>query len=354
MSLYSCLQNVIGFAPANCECIDDFTQEYAISDSGLYVTELQGMSLRILDSLGGCEDLWQKMTRARENAINAFRVDLAMAMTKYKEPIRGGFSGAIGGKYIGSKFIATDASNYYGLRMYSDIMAGTFTLTGVSLILNSTETVDLEIYDDFQLLTAIPVSSQANRVHFNDLNPPLQINLDGNYYFLIRPVGRAMRNRLTCGCGGYRWCFDLVNPCYTYSRDGWTHWAMIGGIQGDDVTEREDWPVGSQGMGLILHGTFGCDSLEWLCTGDFINNEVDRAVANAILYKTGEFLTTYIMGSTEVSRYTLLGVEQLNENRMYYAERYNVLLDWIAFSMEDNDCMKCKSPYGMRTRSQRI
>ena len=60
----------------------------------------------------------------------------------------------------------------------------------------------------------------------------------------------------------------------------------------------------------------------------------------------GEFLTNYIMDTGEVSRYTLLGTEALNENRMYYNKRYAVLMDWIAQNMDDerNDCLKCKSP----------
>lgn len=358
MSLYPCLENAIGFAPYDCPCIDDFTAEYALSESGLYVSELQGMSLRMLDSLGGCEDLWEKMSRARENAINSFRVDLTQALSKYKEPARRAFSGDIGGRYSGTGKKITELiteSNYYGMRMYSDIKGGKYVLRGVSLILDTTEAVNLEIYDEYDLLHTVALTSVADRPHRTDITA-IELTLDRNYYFLIAPVGRAYANKLTCNCGGFRWCFDVNNPCYKTSREGWTEWIMAAGIYGDVLADREDWTTCGKASGMILHGNFACDAFSHFCEDevDFVNNEVDRAAANALWYKTGEFLTTYIMGSTEVSRYTLLGMEQLNENRTYYAERYNVLLDWIAQTMEDNDCLICKPPQGMRMRSQRI
>jgi len=331
MSIYNCLQDVIGFTRGECECIDDFDASYALSESGLYVDELQGMSLRMLDSLGGCGDLWDKMTNARENAINAFRVDLVHALSKYKEPRRRSFSGDIGGRYSGTGKKITDLvtdSTYYGLRMFSDIQGGKYVLRGVSLILDSTEAVNLEIYDEYDLLHTIVLNSVADRPNRTDITP-IELTLDRNYYFLIAPVGRAYANKLTCNCGGFRWCFNIDNPCYTTSRDGWTEWIMAGGVYGDTLADREDWIVNGKASGMILHGNFVCDAFDHFCEDDvdFINNEVDRTAAYAILYKTGEFLTTYIMGSSEVSRYTLLGSEQLNENRIYYAERYNVMLD---------------------------
>jgi hypothetical protein len=131
MSIYNCLREVVGFSRTECACVGDWDESYALSDSGLYLSELQGMSLRILDSLGGCEDIWEKMTAARENAINAFKLDLVQALMKYKEPVRHPFSGDIGGRYAtgGKKItdLVTD-STYYGMRIYSDIKGGKYIL----------------------------------------------------------------------------------------------------------------------------------------------------------------------------------------------------------------------------------
>jgi len=352
MSIYNCFETVIGFSREECECVSDWDASYSISDSGLYVDELQGMNLRILDSLGNCPYLWEKMTRARENAINCFKTDIIQEMLKYKEPIRTRFTGEIGGRGF-SRIITADT--YYGLRMYSDVRGGKYILRGVSLILNTTEAVNLEIYDDYDLLYTYALTSVAGRPHKTDITA-LELTLDRNYYFLIRPVGVPYGNKLTCNCGGYKWCFDPDNPCYRKSRDGWTEWAMIGGVNGSDLSIRDDWDICKYANGLILHGNFTCDVFGSLCNedSDFINNEIDVSIAWAILYKTGEFLTNYIMDTGEVSRYTLLGVEALNENRIYYNKRYAVMMDFIARSVDDerNDCLRCRSPHGVGKRTQ--
>jgi hypothetical protein len=41
------------------------------------------------------------------------------------------------------------------------------------------------------------------------------------------------------------------------------------------------------------------------------------AMANAIWYKTGEFLSVYVLDSEEVSRRTLLGTEQWEANKEF-------------------------------------
>lgn len=354
MSVYNCLQNVIGLAREECPCVDDFTADYAISESGLYVTELQGMSLKILNSLEGCEDLWEKMIRARENAINTFKVDLMQELMKYKEPTRKKFTGEIGGRGFTR---VVSSSTYYGLRMFSDVRGGKYILRGISIILNTTEAVNMLIYDEYDLLHTIALTSSAGRPHTTNITP-IELPLDRNYYFLISPAGSPYNNKLTCGCGGYQWCFDPSHPCYRRSRDGWTEWAMIGGVKGTDLSVRNDWDICKDGMGIILHGNFVCNAMDAFCTddSDFINDSVDTAIAWAVIYKTGELLTNYIMDTESVSRYTLLGTGALNENRMYYNARYAIMMDYIAQNWDDDrdDCLKCRPPMGMVKRSQRL
>jgi len=323
--------------------------------SGLYVDELPGMSLRILNATDNSTTLLEKMTRARENAVNTFKVDLTQEVLKYKEPIRDRFTGDIGYKQF--KTLVSGTHTYYGLRMYSDIRGGTFTLRSITIILNTTEALNLFIYDEYDLLYTIPITSQADRPKTTDITP-IELSLDRNYYFLFDPVGTPYSNKLTCGCGTYRWCFCPETPCYKPSRDKWTEWAMIGGVTGEILAEREDWSCSTCANGLSLHGNFTCSMMNALCNedSDFVNNEIDVAMAWAILYKTGEFLTNYIMDTGEVSRYTLLGTEALNENRIYYNKRYAIMIDFIAKSLDDDrdDCLRCRPPMGMGKRSHFI
>jgi hypothetical protein len=133
---------------------------------------------------------------------------------------------------------------------------------------------------------------------------------------------------------------------------------MFGGVHGSDLTIRDDWGTSREARGLVLHGDFGCDTLGILCSdhSDWSGNEVDQAIAWAILYKAGSFLSTYIMDSEEVNRYTLLGLDQIGANIAYYEERYKAMLEFIAENIEEdrNECLKCRSPRGYERFSQML
>jgi hypothetical protein len=145
-------------------------------------------------------------------------------------------------------------------------------------------------------------------------------------------------------------------PCYKPSRDKWTEWAMVAGIYTNNDPDPNNWPLSREAQGLILHGDFGCDVLGMLCDEhtDFANNQVDLAIAHAINFKAGSFLSGYIMDSEEVNRYTLLGIDGLTANMQYYEERYQKMIEFIAASIEldRNECLKCKGPMGYKRHTQ--
>ena len=136
----------------------------------------------------------------------------------------------------------------------------------------------------------------------------------------------------------------------------WTEWAMVAGVCGTTLSERDDWGTQVQARGLVLHGDFNCDIIGSLCDeySDFTgNNEIGMAIAHAIWYKAGEYLSIYVMDSEEVSRRTLLGTEQWNANREFYSERYKAMIDFISEHWEpDQECLKCRDPYGFMLDSQ--
>lgn len=354
MSVSLCFESIIGYTRKEDDCLDGYLPEYSDSKSGLFVDELQGMSLRILNSTHGNTDIWEKLNNATDNAISAFKIDIMQKILETKEPARSKFIGDIGGKSFSSKM---SADTYHGLRMYSDIVGGSFTLRGVSLILDVTEAVDLLIYDDYDLLYTLHLTSQAGRPKYNAITP-IQLSLTGNYYFVYQTNGLSYNNRLTCNCGGHKWCFNPEHPCYNISRDKWTEWSMAGGVHGADISLREDWPTSREAQGMILHGDYGCDTLGILCSehSDWVNDEIDSAIAWAILFKAGSFLTGYIIDSEEVNRYTLLGIEGLSANLIYYEERYKVMIDFIASNIElnRNECLRCRPAMGYKRQSQML
>ena len=355
MSINACFATVIGFTRNQDLCVDDYDPSYSVSDSGLFIDELQGMSLRILDAVGGKDDLWSMMGRARQNGINTFKTDIFGELLKYNEYRRDKFSGDIGHRRFTQ---VITKHTYHGMRMYSEITGGVFTLRGVTLNLNSTEVVDLLIYDDFDLLHTVPINTIAGKPSYTAITP-IDLDLNGDYYFLYAPVGTPYNNKMTCGCGGYRWCFNLDKPCFKSSRDKWTQWAMAGGVHGSDPADREDWGVSHDAQGMRLQGEFKCDAINILCSdnSDFENSEIDQAIAWAILYKSAEFLTYEIKNSGEVSRYTLIGNDDvLGTNMQYYSDRYVVMINFIAANLEpdQSDCLKCRPALGIGKTSQHL
>jgi len=356
MSINSCFSQIIGFSRREDACVTDaWIDDYAISESGLYIDELPGMPQRFVASLGGNYDIWEKMENAMENAINAFKIDALQEILKLYEPSRDEFRGDIGYRtFTGS----LTSSTYHGLRMYSDIIGGSFVLRGVYLLLNVSEWVTLNIYDEYDLLYSVNVQSIAGKPKYTAITP-ITLPLGGNYYFLYSTTGIPYNNHLTCNCGSYKWCFNPSRSslCMKTSRDRWTQWGMVAGVKGDDLNIRDDWGTGRDAQGLVLHGDFMCDVMGVFCDDDHSNwssNRLDFAVANAIWYKTGEFLATYVMDSEEVSRRTLLGVEQWNANRAMYNEKYVQMINFIAQNFDENrnECLKCRSAFGYNLNHQ--
>jgi hypothetical protein len=358
MSANLCFDYLIGYSRKEDLCVsEDWDDLYAVSESGLYVDELPGMPQRFIDSLGGNYDIWEKMANAKENAINAFKIDVISEIYKYKEPSRQRFYGDIGRKSFTTKLTHYDTR---GLRMYSDIIGGSYALFGVSFILDITGAVDFSILDEnYDVIYSTLLLAQAGRVKYNLLPTPITLPLNGNYYFLYdSTTSLPYNNELTCHCGGWKWCFNMEHPCFGKSRDKWTEWAMVAGVYSNTNTDLDDWPTTDDAQGMVLHGDFSCDIIGTLCTehSNWLGNEIDYAIANAIWYKTGEFLATYVMDSEEVSRKTLLGVEQWNVNRTFYNERYVAMINFIAenFEAERNECLKCKPPMGYKKMHQML
>lgn len=355
MSANLCYDSIFGFSRTEDLLVDGWDPYYAVSASGLYIDELQGMELRILDAVGGKNSIWELLINAREDGINQFKSDIFIELLKYNQYRREKFTGEIGNRRF-TQVIAKDT--YHGIRMYSEIKGGMFTLTGVTLNLNTTENVNLLIYDDFELLHTIPISSNAGKPYYTAITP-IDLELNGNYYFIYSPVGTPYNNKMTCGCGGYRWCFNTEKPCYNSSRENWTLWSMAGGIHGDNPADRDDWGVSQYAQGLRLHGAFKCDAMSMLCSehSDFMYNEIDHFIAEAIMLKSAEFATYKIKNSGEVSRYTLIGNnETFDANMAYYSAMYTSRINFIAEFIEPsrNECLKCRPAMGIGKISQRL
>jgi hypothetical protein len=369
MSVPVCWNSIVGITRKDDTCIDisEAPADYNISLSNLYLDELQGINMRFLEEADS--DYWNEITRAYENAIRTFQMDLMGELLKTNKKKYDHFIGNIGSQKFKNNLNLN--KTYAGVRLYmNDIKGATFKLKAIGLLLNTTATFDMSIYsnlDDTALYT-FTVNSVANKYIINNFAAPYELLLsDDEYsnleYRIVYPRGlmQPKDNQVTCGCGGVKWCFNTQYPCFgdaKLTKDRWRQYVMVGGIQGDDLTDFDTWTLSGYMNGIVLIGEFTCDNFLYLCNdnSDWENNDVDKAIAYALQYKWGEFVMNMFLDTTEVTRLTTLGVEAINNNRTYYNNRYAVMIQYIVDNIDIGrfGCLSCKPAHGFALKSQML
>lgn len=354
--LKDCWENIIGYTRSE-QCIDDYKRpvDYDFSLSGIYLDELKGINLNLVEDTGGV--LWDKLKNAYDNSIRTFKIDVISEILKNHKPRYDQFIGNIGSQRFTRSLNLIDS--YAGVRMYcNDIKGGTFTLKAIGVLMDKTETFDVDIFDNLSndSLETISVNSIANKISITNLATPIVLplsvdNYDNLEYFFLynRGTKQPKDNKPTCGCGGVNWCFKPESPCFANSKatkERWMQFAMIGGIQGNDIDIREKWGITQEMNGLVLIGEFNCDKYSYFCNSNmnFEDDEIGQAVAHAIAYKWGEYVMDFFLDTHEISRFTALGNEAVNNNREFYNTRYNVMIDFISTNLDVSKfgCLSCR------------
>ena len=330
------LETIIGLAREE-GCFEGWDDEYAESESGLYLSELQG--IKLVDACG--LEVYELMKRARANALLTLKNDITQEASRFIQPNRVPFSGDIGAVKFN---YLNNTDGYYGVRIYTSVAGARIKYVGITFMPPATGNFELKVYSDFELLGTYPITGctvkRPKQVLFST---PLMVT-QGNTYFIVEGA-TAYTGKLTC-CGSTSWCFDIDKPCYNTSKREWSNWCMVAGIHGANVDDRVDWKTFSKNYGLSVHASFTCnmDDLLYSEYSDFENNENDRALAFAYLYKTGEYFLNAVIDSGEVNRFTLLGHDAIDFNRAEYLKKYQQMVTWYTQNMKliRNDCYSCK------------
>ena len=358
MSELKCLENIIGLSQTECPCYDDNKPADAdVSKSGLFLDELEGLTLQLIGSDVECGDegVWSKMEKAVKIARNTLRTDVLGAITEFASTRRSTFMGKIG--QLKSKTIIVPQTNYMGIKLNTyDIKGGEFTLKGITTWMDQTAMFDVYIYNnvDQDPLLIIPnIESLAGQKKENPLAadpnltfPLYSVDLCGDngessqleYYIVYQPIGFNPRdNKIECGCA---------------RREEWTKWVDADGITGDDVSTtelREAMPESDRANGLILDVVINCATANLICGGenedlDYMNDPTARVIANCIQLKAGEVLINDILSSGNINRFTMMSRESLYGKRNHYAKEYGYRIDWLGenMSIEGNDCLGCQ------------
>ena len=353
-----CLDDIIGLSKTNCEC---FTtgQPSPTSKSDLWLDELEGMNLKLADSIKDCEEgsLWDILIKARTNSIKAFRSDLmASLMTKYKkkrEPCS---------VVVGSADFKTNidlVNTYAGIRVWmANIISGVMTVKRIGLVFDSAATFNISVFDglsDSAIMT-FSVTSQANKLTWYDL--PLPLNLDmnyeasqsnPNYYFVYEKAAFKPKNiTASCGCSGshYKYYWNTSHPTYkSYAKHCWSEYIMLTGTAGDSIGTREDWGTSQYLNRLILDVDFKCKVSDLICKSDldFENNELAMVMAYAVRFKAGEMVMASLLASAKPNIYTMSDREGIAGRKKAYSLEYQNRINYLTENINymANDCLKC-------------
>ncbi|MES2395672.1 MAG: hypothetical protein V4549_06700 [Bacteroidota bacterium] len=355
-----CLDNIIGLSETSCDCFSTGKPaDFNTSKSGLFLDQLEGLSLNLAKSIEDCEEvsLWDLLAKARRNSIKAFKADVLGTLTTNYKQKREPFHGVIGSQKFSKSLSITN--NYAGSRIYcSNIIGGVMSIKRIGLVFDSSQTFTIIVYDnlDDQPVAQYTVQANANVLTWFDLPSPLNLDMNNeadtenpNYYVLYQPSGfNPKDNKAGCGCGGgYRYYFNANTPAFkSYEKDRWSEYIMLAGTQGDDLSNRANWGTSEMLNGLILDVDFKCRVQDLICNEnlDFESNGLALAMANAIRYKAGALLIDSILASSQINIYTMTDRERLMGKKNSYTKEYQDRISWLGdqINIKANDCLACK------------
>lgn len=379
----ACFENIIGLSRTPCPCVEDLSADAVVSESGLFLDELDGLSINMLNAGVDCGQgtLWDMLARARENAMEQTQADLMACLGEETDLRRQSGSSQIGSDKKATGTGVSLPSTYHGITLQTAMMkGGTFKLTHIGACFKQTGNVTVYVYDRTSLLATYTVPAVSNQVTWYTLPVELELSMSTlgqtppQYWIVFRPdefTGvqplKAMGTRFDCGCGGgtYSPTWSLARPQYlsANSKAGnlWAEWSQATGTYGTDLADREDWS-GTTGInetqGLLLQVAYDCDQRTTFCADapNYRTDNIQKAIAHAVRFKAAANLVTAMLSSTAINRYTMTAGEIMAENRRRWESQYNKhILEYICptLALPQNvnrygDCLKCKDHYGMR------
>lgn len=368
-----CYGDIIGLSRTECIC-DTVPASASISNSGLYMDELEGVNLNMAEAAADCRrgNLWELMELSRYEAVESFKTDLLSCIRSEALIKRPPFNGIIGDSRKANKWL-TLGSAFHGFKLScADIQGGYAKVTRIGVYFNQAQTFDIDVYSniDDAIIETISVTTVANELTWITLGTPLELDINNpmggggiEYYFIYSPTGgiKARNTVVACGCGGFQPSWNTGLPQYTLSGNKgnyeWANYVMATGTRGTSIADRRTWINSNDTQGILLDMQFGCDASKTICNGelDYVNNPFAVAMAHAIRYKADAILLAKVLTTDNINRYSLMDGEVLanmmNKFNADYNDRvFRYLCPQIAKPENLNtysDCFTCNDPYAM-------
>ncbi len=378
MSTAACFENIIGLSRRDCPCVEDRTVDAGVSESGLYLDELPGLNLRLLDTAADCGDdgLWAKLERARENAIEDTIAELGACIAANTDTARPPGTSIIGQDKNAARSSVKLPRTYHGLAIETALVRGgicEITAIGTAFkAVNNTGTVAVKVYnrpeESADPIAEVTLNTTPDRVIWTDLPEPIALTMQQDtavqprFWILYEPNGmEAMNTEINCGCVGYKPYWSHQNPQYTTKQDKgvhlWAWWAMAAGTKGDDLSGRLTWTVENPTHGLLLKVRLKCDEVSSFCdpNADYRMDPIQKVIAHAVRFKAGANLLQDILTSPRIDRFTMTAGEQLEALKKDYEAEFEKRVGGFlcpTLSGHDSinrygDCRKCKDTWGM-------
>lgn len=336
-----CFDNVIGLTRTECDCM---TVDANTSESGLWLDELEGLNLKVIDASADCAkgSLMDMMKVAREQAILSFKSDYAANIAKNWKYCRTAFRGQIGKDKATANYAI---GNYAGQRyIFSAVKNGYWKIKRISVFFNTTGTVDIEIYnnvDEAAIYTYSNVPTEANKVKWFTLPTPIYLPLYSEqadylqYFILYANPGFNPKDNIFRCCStvlDFNCMAPVIDNKENDARYQFKKWGNVTGVSGTGVDAIRDANTGfsDHAMGLIIDSDMSCDAQSIACNdADFDHNAIAKVMAYAVWYRAGVFLINSILSSTNINRFTMLDREPLYGKRANYAKEYDNRLVWL-------------------------
>lgn len=380
-----CFSTIFGLSRTTCDCFTD-DMPASDSDSGLFLDEVEGLSLEVVKNIRDCArgGLWDLMGRSRESAVQWWKTDLMNYIGQRTLRRRQFYSGVIGDDKWTQRLVLSE--NFAGITFQlAPVRSGQMKLKRIGLLYDTTGSFDMILYDN-KSNTPIATwnvtaqqTTHLGQVTYFSLPTPITLPVydDGKdfmrYWLIYMPSSapNPKDNRMNCGCGGLsdynKWSltspqFKMMNP--PQAKYNWFDWAIIKGTRGNLLTERDtNWLITEQTHGILIDVDFTCKTDEIICKDlmDYTNDELAMVQAYGVRYKAAELLIELILSSPQPNRFTMLDRERLWGKRNHYKKEFDGRIEYVGESLIQknrinliSDCLACKNMDGLRKIGIRI
>lgn len=352
----ACFENIIGLSENDCECFDENTG-WDISYSGVYLDKAEGLSLKMIEATKDCENennLWLIMDNSRSNAIRQFISDSNNRLLQKYLLARSNFYGNVG--RLDFKNNRNISKNYASIVFATANIAGGYAhIKTITTCFSAIAVKALTIYNNLnEVIGTVNLDTiNGRKVNNVDITLPLWDARIPNlvYYFVysVDPANPCKDNILHCNCGGIHYDFNLNKPYYksvNNKLEGWAKYFMVGNYEFDTIDFNDCVGVSANYMnGLTFGVDLYCDLSKQFCfENPDVQDPVFISLALAIQHLAAYKLIIEILSSPNVSRYTMVGGENLQALMTLHLDKYNELLDWLIKNANtaNTNCLVCR------------